>query len=89
MKKIIVPTDFSIQAENALRVAADIARENNGELFLLHQLDLPLHLANTASSNLPEALFFMKLAKKKFDDLLKADFLHDVIIHGDVETGAA
>ncbi|MEP3969904.1 MAG: universal stress protein, partial [Nonlabens sp.] len=44
MKKIIVPTDFSIQAENALRVAADIARENDGELFLLHQLDLPLHL---------------------------------------------
>jgi nucleotide-binding universal stress UspA family protein len=41
MKRIIVPTDFSVQAENALRVAADIVRENNGELFLLHQLDLP------------------------------------------------
>ncbi len=89
MKKIIVPTDFSIQAENALRVAADIARENNGELFLLHQLDLPLHLANNASSNLPEAVFFMKLAKEKFDNLMKADFLEGVTIHGDVETGAA
>lgn len=89
MKKIIVPTDFSIQAENALRVAADIARENNGELFLLHQLDLPLHLANNASSNLPEAVFFMKLAKEKFDNLLKTDFLEGVTIHGDVETGAA
>ncbi|EAS20409.1 universal stress protein, UspA [Flavobacteria bacterium BBFL7] len=89
MKKIIVPTDFSEQADNALRVAADIARENNGEIFLLHQLDLPLHLANNASSNLPEAVFFMKLAKEKFDNLLKADYLDDVTIHGDVETGAA
>ncbi|WP_213520873.1 universal stress protein [Nonlabens sp.] len=89
MNKVIVPTDFSVQAENALRVAADIVRENNGELFLLHQLDLPLHLANNASSNLPEALFFMKLAKKKFDNLLKKDFLQGITIHGDVETGAA
>jgi len=88
MKKIIVPTDFSEQADNALRVAADIARENNGEVFLLHQLDLPLHLANNASSNLPEAVFFMKLAKEKFDNLLTADYLKGVTIHGDVETGA-
>lgn len=89
MKKIIVPTDFSEQADNALRVAADMARENNGEVFLLHQVDLPLHLANNASSNLPEAVFFMKLAKEKFDTLLKADYLNGVTIHGDVQTGAA
>ncbi len=89
MKKILVPTDFSKEAENALRVAADIARENNGEIFLLHQLDLPLHLANNASSNLPEAVFFMKLAKDKFDTLMKEDYLADVPITGDVQTGAA
>ncbi|MGB3591856.1 MAG: universal stress protein [Nonlabens sp.] len=89
MKKIIVPTDFSTEAENALRVAADIARENDGEIYLLHQLALPLHLANNASSNLPEAVFFMKLAKEKFDNLMKEDFLDGVTIHGDVETGAA
>lgn len=88
MKKIIVPTDFSVQAENALRVAADMARENGGEIFLLHLLDLPLHLANNASSNLPEAVFFMKLAKQKFDILTQSDFLHGVTVHGDVETGA-
>lgn len=88
MKKIIVPTDFSVEAENALRVAADIARENNGEIFLLHQLDLPLHLSNNAGGELPEALFFMKLAKERFDKLMKHDFLEGVTIHGDVETGA-
>jgi nucleotide-binding universal stress UspA family protein len=89
MKKIIVPTDFSVEAENALRVAADIARENNGEIFLLHQLDLPLHLSNNAGGELPEALFFMKLAKERFDNLMKVDFLHGVTVHGDVATGAA
>lgn len=88
MKKIIVPTDFSVEAENALRVAADIARENNGEIFLLHQLDLPLHLSNNAGGELPEALFFMKLAKERFDNLMKVDFLDGVTVHGDVETGA-
>jgi nucleotide-binding universal stress UspA family protein len=88
MKKIIVPTDFSVEAENALRVAADIARENNGEIFLLHLLDLPLHLSNNAGGELPEALFFMKLAKERFDHLIKANFLHGLTVHGHVETGA-
>ncbi|ARN78594.1 universal stress protein UspA [Nonlabens spongiae] len=88
MKKILVPTDFSTEAENALRVAADIAKENNGEIYLLHLLDLPLHLANDSDGTLPEALFFMKIARERFDDLIKLDFLEGVRIHGDVETGA-
>lgn len=89
MKKIIVPTDFSEEAENALRVAADISRENDGEIFLLHLLDLPLHLSNNAGGQLPEAVFFQRLAQKKFNKLLAQDFLKGVKIHGDVETGAA
>ncbi|MGB5982723.1 MAG: universal stress protein [Nonlabens sp.] len=89
MKKILVPTDFSYEAENALRVAADIARENNGEIFLLHLLDLPVHLANSSGGEMPEALFFMKLAREKFNKIIELDFLEGVTIHGDVETGAA
>ena len=41
MKRILVPTDFSDHAEYALRVAAQIARENNSEIVLLHMLELP------------------------------------------------
>ena len=29
MKRILVPTDFSEQAENALKVAAQLAKKNN------------------------------------------------------------
>lgn len=33
MKRILVPTDFSSQAENALKVAAQLARKFNAEIF--------------------------------------------------------
>ena len=40
MKKILIPTDFSKNAEHALKVAAQIAKKNNGEIILLHMLEL-------------------------------------------------
>ena len=40
MKTILVPTDFSKHAENALKVAAQIAKKNDGEIILLHMLEL-------------------------------------------------
>ena len=43
MKKILVPTDFSDHSEYALRVAAQIAREHDGEIYLMHMLELPNH----------------------------------------------
>jgi nucleotide-binding universal stress UspA family protein len=45
MKKILVPTDFSDHAHYALKVAAEIAKKNNGEIILLHMLELPTKLA--------------------------------------------
>jgi len=38
-KKILVPTDFSIYADNALRQAVDIARQNNAKIYLFHVID--------------------------------------------------
>ena len=46
MKRILVPTDFSDHAEYALKVAAQIARKNNGEIYLLHMLEMPSHISN-------------------------------------------
>lgn len=83
--RILVPTDFSEQAENALRVAADLARKNNAEIHLLHMLDLPMSLidgpAGTIRSDLPEALFFMKLAHQKFEKIINAPFLKGIVVH--------
>lgn len=59
MKKILVPTDFSEQAENALKVAAQLAKAHKAEIYLLHILEIPLHEvdAMNSQSDLPEAVF--------------------------------
>lgn len=91
MKKILVPTDFSVQAENALKVAAQMAKKFNGEIYLLHMLELPMQLVGTGSAvggtnhNLPEALYFMQLAKKRFSKILSEPYLKDIKVHETVE----
>lgn len=91
MKKILVPTDFSEQAENALKVAAQMAKKFNGEIYLLHMLELPMQLVGTGSAvgggnnNLPEAIYFMKLAKKRFTEILNQPYLNGIKVHETVE----
>ncbi len=89
MKKILVPTDFSPEAENALKVAAQIAKKFDSEIFLLHMLELPLDLIDPSQSqgsgDLPEAIFFMKLAHQRFTEVMKSDFLNGVKVHETVE----
>ncbi|RXJ52776.1 universal stress protein [Gelidibacter gilvus] len=83
MKKILVPTDFSEQAENALKVAAQLAKKHGSEIYLLHMLEIPLQeidAMNTPSA-LPEAMFFMKLAEQKFEALLSKSYLKDIKVH--------
>ena len=93
IKKILVPTDFSEQAENALRVAADLAKKHQSEIYLLHMLELPMQLVDGASggakSDLPEALFFMKLAHQKFENMMNAPFLEGITVHETAEFDGA
>lgn len=82
MKRILVPTDFSNQAENALKVAVDIATKNNSEIFIIHSLEMPLHLSSSGDSGgMPESLFFIKLAENHFEELLEKPYLADLEIH--------
>jgi nucleotide-binding universal stress UspA family protein len=89
MKKILVPTDFSLQAENALKVAAQMARKYDSEIYLLHMLELPLDLIDpsqpSGSGDLPEAIFFMKLAHQRFTEVMKKDYLDGIKVHETVE----
>lgn len=84
MKKILVPTDFSDTAENALRVAADLARKFNSKIFLLHMLELPVNLIDpvmgTRTNDLPEVVFFTKRAEQKLNQLIQQDFLEGVTV---------
>lgn len=82
MKRILVPTDFSIQAENALKVAAQIARKNNSVIYLAHSLNLPSHLNDVGQvGTLPESLYFIRIAENEFEKLLKRPFLTDIEVH--------
>lgn len=82
MKRLLVPTDFSEQAEHALKIAVEIAKKRNSEIYLLHSIELPVHLATGGgSSGLPESLFYMKLAEKRFNDFREMPFLEGVDIH--------
>lgn len=87
MEKILVPTDFSAQAENALKVAAQLAKKYNCEIHLLHILEIPLHKVDALSTynNLPEAVYFMKLAHKQFEELKDKDYLKNLVLHEHVE----
>lgn len=87
MKRILVPTDFSDHAEYALKVAAQIARKNNGEIFLLHMLEIPAlsdgigeSNAVGTSSDLPEVMFFMEKTRERFEEVLSQPYLEGITV---------
>lgn len=79
MKKIIVPIDFSEHSEYALRTAAGLAKKYNAEVLALHMLELSdALLTRTDAHEQQKAIFFLELAKKRFDEFLEKDYLKDV-----------
>jgi nucleotide-binding universal stress UspA family protein len=82
MKRILVPTDFSEQAENALKVAIKLAKKHKSEIYVLHSMEMPLHLATSGdSSSLPESLFFIRLAEKRFSELRAKPYLDGITLN--------
>jgi nucleotide-binding universal stress UspA family protein len=82
MKRLLVPTDFSKHSEYALKVAAEIAKRNNGEIFLLHMLELPSAGNDVLSRahDIPELMFFKNAAITKLDELMNSSYLEGVNI---------
>ncbi|WP_299222835.1 universal stress protein [uncultured Psychroserpens sp.] len=91
MKKILVPTDFSKEAENALKVAAQLAKRHSSEIYLLHMLEIPMQETDavSAQADVPEVMFFMKMAHQKFEDIMNSDFLTDITVHEIVKPDAS
>lgn len=81
MKKILVPTDFSEQADNALRVAGEIASKNNAEIHLLHILDVSLGggfgfntMGEPTSTSMMDQVYVLQLiaiTKKRLSDVIE------------------
>ena len=79
MKKIIVPVDFSIHSENALKTAALLAKKTNATIIALHMLDIQeVNLSESPSYQQEKAVFFLKLAEKKISEFLQKGFLEDL-----------
>ncbi|MDO1447173.1 universal stress protein [Rhodocytophaga aerolata] len=79
MKKILVPTDFSEQADNALQIAAAIAAKNGAEIHLLHVLDVSLGggfgfntMGEPTSTSMMDQVYIVQLigiTKKRLEDV--------------------
>jgi nucleotide-binding universal stress UspA family protein len=82
MKRILVPTDFSKHSVYALKLAAQIAKRNDGEIFLLHMLELPSAGNDVLSRahDIPELMFFKNAAITKLDELMNSSYLEGVKI---------
>ncbi|MDR0229713.1 MAG: universal stress protein [Flavobacteriaceae bacterium] len=79
MKKILIPTDFSAQAYNAIKAGATLAKRNNAEVILLHILDLPSQNSDGVNKGTPapEVMFFKNAAEEKLINLA-----HDPVLEG-------
>jgi nucleotide-binding universal stress UspA family protein len=81
MKRILVPTDFSKYAEEAIQVAAQIAKKNNSEIILLHMLELPHQSSDFISGSgksIPEIIHYKNKAISKLEHLMDSDYLKGI-----------
>ncbi|SFE31198.1 universal stress protein [Flavobacterium xueshanense] len=87
MKRILVPTDFSEHAENALKAAAIIAKKNKCEIFLLHLLELPNQMSDamTGGASIPEVMLFIKKANETLQKIKEQPFLNGLSINATVQ----
>jgi len=87
MKRILIPTDFSKYSEEALKVAAQIARKYNSEIILLHMLELPIQ-ANVAiggGKSIPEIMFYKNKAIGNLEKLMDSDYLKGLNVSEAIE----
>ena len=98
MKKILVPTDFSEQASNAIHFAAGIARKQEAEIVLLHVVEHPYgsSFSSTGSWDVEnyegeEKLFILKMMEKgkaQLDETLASETLSGLSVHPVMKVGS-
>lgn len=95
MKKILVPTDFSRNANIATAVAADIARKGGGEIILLHVIEEVTSGSFNAegevsSGDMEDKLFNFRLigkARKQLEKAVLDPSIRDVKVDGELRVG--
>lgn len=81
MKSILVPTDFSDCANDALRVAADLARKCDADIVLAHVYEKPLQGISVGVSIDKDALRHLRSEIfQKMEKLCSQDFLKGITV---------
>lgn len=77
MKKILIPTDFSKYADEAIEVGAQIAKKNGSEIVLIHMLELPTHMNDAVSgeTSIPEIMLFKRKAEETLKNIKNRPYL--------------
>lgn len=98
MKKILVPTDFSEQASNAIHFAAGIARKKGAEIVLLHVVEHPYDSSFSSSGSWDinnydgeEKLFILKMMEKgkaQLDAAVASSDLSGLTVHPVMKVGS-
>lgn len=80
MKKILIPTDFSKYADEAIEVGAQIAKKNNSEIVLIHMLELPTHMNDAISgeTSIPEIMLFKRKAEETLKSIKNRPYLAEI-----------
>ncbi|MGD1893352.1 MAG: universal stress protein [Cyclobacteriaceae bacterium] len=92
MKKLLVPTDFSPQANYALRSAYQLALKNQASIHLVHVLDFPLvdEEAPVSPIEIVPGEFLQKAeeeTKEQLKNIAESKELEDVEVTYEVRVG--
>lgn len=79
MKKILVPIDFSEFSAYALEMAAQLAKQHEAGILILHMIGISDSvLANSEIAEEQEAKYYLKLAKTKINEFTEREYLKDL-----------
>lgn len=87
MKRILIPTDFSKYSEEALKVAAQIAKKYGSEIILLHMLELPHETSDVmgGGKTIPEIMFYKNKAIGNLEKLMDSKYLKGINVSEAIE----
>lgn len=96
MKKILVPTDFSKEAQTAAEVASGIARKSGAELILLHVIEEASKesvkiTGEVAKADIQDQIFMLKLierSKKQMEKLASEKMFTGVNVKPELRLGS-
>lgn len=100
MKKILVPTDFSANAQQAIDFAATLARKTSGEIYLLHVVEGSDEYTGVSTSGewnsyiagetveIPTMIGVLKMTAVKMNDIKNQPVLDGITVYDNIEVGS-